>query len=213
MLPEIKHPLTRIVFYQAEASRATQSYRENASSAKPRFEVYFRGELRDSGDVTDRNVWIDAEYIGEKANNNNITDRGEVCLLPNVEIAELDEDDPFRSFCLPYYVVYTRDGNGNSLAKCKRLIATLRQFLDLPDEGELDQIGCDEAALEIIAIKERRAQKRADKRAKRGSKRGTAKPRPSKKEEPTSQQSPEELKRRQSRRERRAARERRMRGE
>lgn len=126
-----RHPRAKIVFYQPRGAHQGQSYRSPPVDFGPRFEVYFRGKLRDSGYLTHGSLFMHS-FAGEmtfKYTKRNAA-TGWIVLKSNLSLP--DPSDPFNSIrtSTGCYNVYTR-ADELDLDKCEKMMDDLLDFLGL----------------------------------------------------------------------------------
>lgn len=127
-----RHPRAKIVFYQPRKSLPGQNYGVSPIESSARFEVYFRGELRESGEVTNKNLMhFGFSYLSVQKYNR--TRRAtSACIFLKSELVPPDADDPFSSILCKSggYTVFEKS-DGVDFSKTRNLAAELREFLGL----------------------------------------------------------------------------------
>lgn len=134
-LCRLRYPRAKFVFYQPGAGNRAQSYRELPIDPRPRYEVYFRGEVRESGVVTEKNLWsFGVVSAGTYNHSTRITTRGTLYLKS--KLGDASPNDPSKVLLEGECYVLFRARDGYDLSRSSEIMNSLRLFLGLsPKDG------------------------------------------------------------------------------
>lgn len=162
----LKYPPMKYVFHQARPSKGAQKYREEPCRSQPRYEVWFRGELKESGVATINNpvLCVHADYSSVS---DMVSRTANIYLASGIHPDSLHENDPFREFHKTQYVLYERFYARERIQSCVNKIRELREFLELPLESDQDMDIVTDAAQEKIDKDTRKWEEKEAKKARR----------------------------------------------
>lgn len=151
----LRFPPMKFVFYQPGYPDDGLPYRTNVQAVAARYEVHFRGTIKETGFLTQEKLWM-WNHLDAHETNLAVERDSSIRLNSSLDPDSLPFDDPFRKEHESSYVVY----RGRTAEDVPMRLAELRSFLGLQLESNADVDWTTDAAQKIIDREQKKSMKR-----------------------------------------------------